>query len=59
MEDDGYEDLSLAYQRLVRELIEAQRAALVRLRNEGTINNEVMRRRIERELDLEESRLEI
>jgi Na+/H+ antiporter len=57
MEDDGYEDRSLTYQRLVRELIGAQRAALVRLRNEGTINNEVMRR-IERELDLEESRLE-
>jgi Na+/H+ antiporter len=57
MEDDGYEDRSLAYQRLVRELIAAQRGALVRLRNEGAINNEIMRR-IERELDLEESRLQ-
>jgi CPA1 family monovalent cation:H+ antiporter len=57
VEDDGYEDHSLAYQRLVRELIEAQRSAIVRLRNEGTISNEVMHR-IERELDLEESRLE-
>ena len=56
--DDGYEDRSLAYQRLVRELIEAQRGALIRLRNEGAINNEVMRR-IERELDLEESCLEL
>jgi hypothetical protein len=57
-EDDGYEDRSLACQRLVRELLAAQRAAILRLRNEGAINNEVMRR-IERELDLEESRLEI
>jgi monovalent cation/hydrogen antiporter len=57
VEDDGYEDHSLAYQRLVRELLAAQREAIVRLRNEGAINNEVMHR-IERELDLEESRLE-
>jgi monovalent cation/hydrogen antiporter len=56
--DDGNEDRSLAYQRPVRERIEAQRGALIRLRNEGAINNEVMRR-IERELDLEESRLEL
>jgi NhaP-type Na+/H+ or K+/H+ antiporter len=58
VEDNGYEDRSLAYQRLVRELLAAQRAAILRLRNEGAINNEVMHR-IERELDLEESRLEI
>jgi monovalent cation/hydrogen antiporter len=56
--DDGVEDRSLAYQRLVRELLEAQRHAIVRLRNQGTISNEVMHR-IERELDLEDSRLEI
>ena len=36
LEDDGYEDRSLAYQRLLRELIDAQRAVIVRLRNEGT-----------------------
>jgi hypothetical protein len=35
-----------------------QRDTLVRLRNEGRISNDVMHR-IERELDLEESRLEI
>jgi monovalent cation/hydrogen antiporter len=58
VEDDGAEDRSLAYQRLVRELLEAQRQAIVRLRNQGTISNEVMHR-IERELDLEDSRLEI
>jgi Na+/H+ antiporter len=57
-EDDGTEDRSLAYQRLVRELLEAQRHAIVRLRNQGTISNDVMHR-IERELDLEDTRLEI
>jgi hypothetical protein len=37
---------------------EAQRAAIVRMRNEGVISADVMRR-VERDLDLEESRLEI
>jgi Na+/H+ antiporter len=55
--DDGYDERSVAYQRLMRLLFEAQRDALVRLRNEGAISNDVMHR-IERELDLEESRLE-
>jgi len=58
IEDDGYEDRSLAYQRLLRELLEAQRQAIIRLRNQGVISNDVMHR-IERELDLEDSRLEI
>ena len=58
IEDDGVEDRSLAYQRLVRELLEAQRQAIVRLRNQGVISNDVMHR-IERELDLEDTRLEI
>jgi Na+/H+ antiporter len=57
-EDDGAEDRSLAYQRLVRELLVAQRQAIVRLRNQGAISNDVMHR-IERELDLEDTRLEI
>jgi CPA1 family monovalent cation:H+ antiporter len=57
-EDGGAEDRSLAYQRLVRELLQAQRQAIVRLRNRGEISNDVMHR-IERELDLEDSRLEI
>jgi Na+/H+ antiporter len=57
-EDDGAEDQSLAYQRLVRELLQAQRQAVVRLRNQGEISNDVMHR-IERELDLEDTRLEI
>jgi monovalent cation/hydrogen antiporter len=57
-DDHSYEDRSLAYQRLVRELLEAQRRAIVRLRNRGEISTDVMHR-IERELDLEDTRLEI
>jgi CPA1 family monovalent cation:H+ antiporter len=57
-EDGGAEDQSLAYQRLVRELLQAQRQAIVVLRNQGQISNDVMHR-IERELDLEDTRLEI
>jgi len=58
LEDDGAEDRSLAYQRLLRELLQAQRQAIVQLRNQGAISNDVMHR-IERELDLEDTRLEI
>jgi CPA1 family monovalent cation:H+ antiporter len=58
LDDDGYEDRSQSYQRIVREVLEAQRAAVVALRNDGTISNDVMHR-IERELDLEDQRLEI
>jgi monovalent cation/hydrogen antiporter len=58
LEDDGVEGRSLAYQQLVRELLEAQRRAIVGLRNQGVISDPVMHR-IERELDLEDSRLEI
>jgi len=53
-EDDGAENQSLAYQRLVRELLQAQREAIVRLRNQGEISNDVMHR-IERDPDLEDS----
>ncbi len=58
IEDDGIEDRSIAYQQLMRALFDVQRRAVVELRNSGEISAEVMRR-IERELDLEESRLEI
>lgn len=57
-DEDGILDRSFAYQRLMHELIEAQRAAIVQLRNERLISSDVMRR-VERDLDLEESRLEI
>jgi len=58
--DDGedYEMRSRRYQKMVRDVIEAQLAAIVDLRNRGEISNEVMHR-IERELDLERERLEI
>ena len=55
---DGIEERSRAYQRLMHEIYAVQRRALVQLRNEGAISSEVMRR-VERELDLEESRLEV
>jgi Na+/H+ antiporter len=58
VEDEGYEDRSTAYQTLVREVLEAQRHEIVRLRNAGDISNDVMHR-LERELDLEDERLEI
>jgi len=56
--DEDIEDRSHAYQRLMHELFTAQRRALVDLRNRGEISSDVMHR-IERELDLEETRLEI
>jgi CPA1 family monovalent cation:H+ antiporter len=55
---DGIEERSLAYQRLMHEIYSVQRAELVRLRNQREISVEVMRR-VERELDLEEQRLEV
>ena len=58
IEDDGYEDRSLAYQQIVQLVLGAQREALLRMRSDGKLSNEVMNR-ILRELDLEESRLEI
>ncbi|MGH3367040.1 MAG: Na+/H+ antiporter, partial [Nocardioidaceae bacterium] len=58
IEDEGYEDRSLAYQQMVQLVLSAQREAIVQMRSEGDVSNEVMNR-ILRELDLEESRLEI
>jgi CPA1 family monovalent cation:H+ antiporter len=58
VEDDGYEDRSQAYQRAVRSILDTQRDALVQLRRDGAISNDVMHR-VERELDLEDERLEI
>jgi monovalent cation/hydrogen antiporter len=55
---EGIEERSLAYQRLMHELYTVQRRAVIQLRNGGEISNAVMHR-IERELDLEESRLEV
>jgi monovalent cation/hydrogen antiporter len=55
---DGIEERSQAYQQLTRELLAAQQRALVRLRKSGDISDEVMRR-VQRDLDLEDTRLEI
>jgi CPA1 family monovalent cation:H+ antiporter len=57
-DEDGLEEGSLLYQRMMHEIYTAQRQALVELRNTRVISGEVMRR-VERELDLEESRLEV
>jgi NhaP-type Na+/H+ or K+/H+ antiporter len=54
----AYDERSVNYQRLVRELLEAQRAALVDLRRAGKIDDDAMRR-IQQDLDLEDLRLEI
>jgi Na+/H+ antiporter len=55
--DEGdYEERSAAYRRLLGELLTAERDELLALRNEGHISD-VVRRRVERDLDLEESRL--
>ena len=59
LEDDGsIEEGSQAYQRLCREALEAERGELLRLRRAGEISEEAMRR-VERDLDLEDARLEI
>ena len=58
IEDDGYEDRSMAYQQMVRAVLQAQRQALIAMRRDGDLSNEGLNR-ILRELDLEESRLEI
>ena len=61
-DDDGdslaIEERSVNFQRLTRELLEAQRATVIAMRDRGEINDDALRV-IERELDLEDSRLEI
>src|SRR5581483_6720842 len=54
---DGVEERSARYQRLRRELLDAERAAVVDLRNRGVITEEVMQR-VQRDIDLEDSRLD-
>ena len=56
--DDGaIEERSQAYQRVMRQLLEAERAALLSLRNDRVINDAVMQR-VQRDLDLEAARLD-
>jgi monovalent cation/hydrogen antiporter len=57
--DDGaIEERSLSYQRLRRELLGAERQAVFNLRRDGKISDETMRR-VERDLDLEDTRLDV
>jgi monovalent cation/hydrogen antiporter len=57
--DDGaIEEQSQAYQRLRREVLNAERDAIVELRRLGRINDEAMNR-VQRDLDLEDARLDI
>jgi monovalent cation/hydrogen antiporter len=55
---DGIEERSAAYQRLRREMLNAEREAIVDLRRAGEIHDGVMFR-LARDLDLEESRLDV
>ena len=58
-DDDGsVERRSQSYQRLRAELLVAERQAVLDLRREGRISDEVMRR-LERDLDLEIARLDV
>lgn len=53
----GEETPSTVYRRLRREMLAAEREVLVRLRDEGRIDDEVLRR-VMQELDFEEATLE-
>jgi monovalent cation/hydrogen antiporter len=57
-DDEGVEERSTRYQRLRRELLDAERQAVLALRNDGVINEEVMQR-VQRDIDLEDSRLDV
>jgi CPA1 family monovalent cation:H+ antiporter len=57
-DDGGIEERSLNYQRLRRELLEAERTAIVDLRRQGVISSDV-ERRLQRDLDLEDARLDV
>jgi hypothetical protein len=56
--DGAVEDRSLDYQRLRRELLDAERRAVLELRRRGRIDDAVMRR-VVRDLDLEDERLDV
>lgn len=58
VDEEGVEERSQQYQRLRRELLEAERQAVIRLRNEGTITEDVMQR-VQRDIDLEDLRLDL
>jgi CPA1 family monovalent cation:H+ antiporter len=57
VDDDGVEERSAQFQRLRRELLAAERDAVLALRNGGQITEQVMQR-VQRDIDLEDSRLD-
>jgi CPA1 family monovalent cation:H+ antiporter len=57
-EEDNLDERSQTYQRMVREVLDAQRRRVIELRNQGVISDEVLHA-LERDLDLEDQRLEI
>jgi monovalent cation/hydrogen antiporter len=57
-DDENLDERSVTYQRMVREVLDAQRRRVIELRNEGAISDDVLHL-LERELDLEDQRLEI
>jgi CPA1 family monovalent cation:H+ antiporter len=58
VDGEDYEHRARKYQKMIRAVLDAQRDELTRLRDQGAISYEVMHR-LERELDLEDERLEI
>ena len=57
-EEEDLDERSQSYQRMVREVLDAQRRRVIELRDDGTISDDVLHV-LERELDLEDQRLEI
>jgi Na+/H+ antiporter len=57
-DDEDLDERSRSYQGIVRGVLDVQRRRVVELRDEGAISDEVMHA-LERELDLEDQRLEI
>ena len=55
--DENFEDRADAWRRLMYDLFDAQRQALLELRNQGEISDDI-RRNVERDLDLEETRIQ-
>jgi monovalent cation/hydrogen antiporter len=56
--DGAIEEQSQAYQRLRRELLDAERSAVVDLGRSGVISGDVANR-VRRDLDLEDARLDV
>ena len=57
-DDDDLDVRSHRYQKMVRQVLDAQRSRIIELRDEGAISDDVLHA-LERELDLEDQRLEI